>query len=60
MGSLTEIEPTDEAHAKYTRVLYLQQITLLAAILSSPNHRAVYLELSFQYLYRVHWIELGG
>jgi hypothetical protein len=50
MGSLREIEPTDEAHAKYTRVLYLQQITLLAAILSSPNHRAVYLELSFQYL----------
>jgi hypothetical protein len=36
--------------AKRARVLYLQEITLLAAILVSPNHRADYLELSFQYL----------
>ena len=37
-----------EPYANYTRVLNLQQITLPAAMLGSPNHRAAFLKLPFQ------------
>ena len=48
-----------EAHANYARVLYLQEITLLAAILAQPNHKAFSIWSYRSSIYRVHWLNLG-